>query len=59
MLTKYIELYYNEIVLFTTTSTAASVASSTTSVISNPQINVYSTHTNSYTVSTGGLAIIY
>lgn len=37
----------------------ASVAPTLTSVISNPQINVYSTHTNSFTVSTNGLAIIY
>lgn len=59
MLTKYIELYYNEVTLFTTTSALASVAPTLTSVISNSQINVYSTHTNSFTVPTNGLAIIY
>lgn len=59
MLTKYVELYYNEVVLFTTASTAAYAATNSTSVISNPRINVYSTHTNSFTVPTNGLAIIY
>lgn len=59
MLTKYIELYYNEVVLFTTTTTAASVVSVASSVISNSQINVYSTHTNTFTVPNNGLAIIY
>ena len=59
MLTKYVELYYNEVVLFTTSSTAAYAATNSTSVIFNPQINVYTNHTNSFTVPSNGFAIIY
>ncbi len=59
MLTKYIELYYNEVTLFTTTTSLAAVASSFSTTISNPQINVYTTHTNTFTVTSNGLAIVY
>ncbi len=59
MLTKYIELYYNEVVLFTTTASLASSAPTLTSSISNSQINVYTTHTNAFTAPSNGLAIVY
>jgi hypothetical protein len=60
MLTKYIELYYNEFSAFTTISTVkTTLTSQFTTSMSTSQINLASTHTNSYTVSTNGFAIIY
>ncbi len=60
MLTKYIELYYNEVTLFTTASSAVSLQSNLfTTSMSNALINYGNYHTNSFTVPSNGLAIIY
>ena len=60
MLTKYIELYYNEFSAFTTVSTVSSVLTNQfTTSMSTSQINLGSTHTNTFTVSSNGFAIIY
>ncbi len=60
MLTKYIELYYNELSVFTTVSTVkATLSSQFTTSMSTSQIELASTHTNTYTVTTNGFGIIY
>jgi hypothetical protein len=61
MLTKYVELYYNELSLFTTVS--QSIASPTTGVvtasITDPQINAVSNHALSYTAPQNFFAVVY
>ena len=60
MLTKYIELYYNEFSAFTTISTVKSTLTNQfTTSMNTSQINLLSVHTNSFTTSTNGWAIIY
>jgi len=60
MLTKYIELYYNEVTLFATATSQSTLQSNLfTTSMSNAQINVANYHTHSYTVPSNGLAIIY
>lgn len=60
MLTKYIELYYNELSLFTTTLSAVTLqANQFTTTMTNSQINVGNYHTHAYTVPSNGLAIVY
>mgnify|MGYP000978122608 FL=1 len=61
MLTKYIELYYNEVTVFTTTSSAVTVtANQYTATMGNGQINVGNTHYHTFTVGQStGVAIVY
>lgn len=61
MLTKYVELYYNELSLFTTVS--QSIASPNTGVVTaaigNSQINQVSNHTLSFTAPSNFFAVVY
>ena len=61
MLTKYVELYYNELSLFTTTS--QSIVTATTGVvtasITNPKINQVSNHTLTFTAPQTFFALVY
>ena len=61
MLTKYIELYYQEIDLFTTVAQAYPVATAgaVTMSFSSSYINWGNTHTNSFSVSTNPVVITY
>lgn len=61
MLTKYIELYYYEVTLFTTVSQQIATASTNAVTItpSNSLINVATTHTNTFTTSSNAYALTY
>lgn len=61
MLTKYIELYYNQLTVFTTVSQAVPAAGSLTVAVatSSSLINAVTTHTNTLTVSTNSYAVTY
>jgi hypothetical protein len=61
MLTKYVELYYNEFVAFTTTTQSIPTAGTgvITDVITNAQINVVSNHRMTYTAPATFFAVIY
>ena len=60
MLTNYIELYFKEFNVFTTTSSINSMlANQFTTSMTDSRINVANTHTNAFTVSSNAFAIIY
>lgn len=61
MLTKYVELYYNEFSAFTTSVQNKPTAGSgtVTDSITNPLINVVSKHTFTYTAPSTFFAAIY
>lgn len=61
MLTKYIELYYNEGAVFNTISQQILVATPNAVTVSpsNSFINVATTHTNTLTVGSNSYAIVY
>lgn len=61
MLTKYIELYYKEATVFSTVAQQipTATANSVTVTASNSLINVTTTHTNTFTVGSNSVAIIY
>lgn len=61
MLTKYIELYYKEVTVFTTIAQAVPAAGALTVGISpsSSLINAVTTHTNTLTVSTNSYAVTY
>lgn len=61
MLTKYVELYYNEFAAFTTSTQAITTAGSgiLTDVLSNTQINAVSNHVLTYTAPSAFFAVMY
>lgn len=61
MLTKYVELYYNEFTAFTTTTQTNPTAGTgiLTDVITNAEINAVSEHTIAYTAPSSFFAVIY
>ena len=61
MLTKYIELYYDEVSIFTTVAqqVPSATANGATITPSNSEINQATTHTNTMTVSTNSYAVVY
>ena len=61
MLTKYVELFYNEFSMFTVTAQAIPTAGSggITDTIGNPLINTVTNHTVAYTAPSAFFAIIY
>jgi len=61
MLSKYVELYFNELSLFTTVSQSivSAATGAITASISNPQINAVSNRTISYTAPSNFFAVVY
>lgn len=61
MLTKYVELYYNEFAAFTTTTQNKPTAGTgiLTDVLTNSQINAVSKHTIAYSAPSSFFAVIY